>query len=244
MPPCPLSQRRFRWSGGVLQALALSAGTVGLACAPPGPPKLPPGLPPTPETVTLKEPGGDAANPQVAALARVLVEPMGPRVDRRDSVIVSLPDPGRWKRVKFKLIPSWTSFRYGDEHHAIATLYVRPPPVPNPTSDQCMADFEKWGRELLANFEGKLTDADTTKVTWNGQSITVRSREGSGSFVFFGTRSYAVTYAAYPIWGGCAVLGYGMPMKESADLARQVRDRFAKEAFQSFVVKATEKPKE
>ncbi len=227
-----------------LGCLALTSSWL-VACAPPGPPRLPPGLPPTPETITLKEPGGDADNPEVAALERVIAEPWLPRVDRRDSVLVSLPDGNNWKRVKFKLLPSWTGFRYGDKHHALSSLYLRPSPAEpgqEPTSEQCLIDFEKWGRGLASQFEAKITDADTTKIRWQGKDITVRSREGSATVVFYGTRSYAVTYAAYPVWGSCMVLGYAFPMKESADAARRARDRFTREAFQKFVVKKKDKP--
>jgi hypothetical protein len=239
IPSVPPLRRR---PSSLLPTWLVAIAALG-GCTAAGPPKQPPGLPPAPETVTLKEPGGDAENPEIAAIDRLGVEAWGPRVDRRDSVLVPHPDPNNWKRVKFKLIPSWTGFRYGDKHHGISTLYMRPSPVPGePTSEQCIIDFEKWGRELANKFEAKLTDADTTKIRWQGKDITVRAREGSATILFYGTRAYAVTYAAYPVWGGCAVLGYGFPMKESAEAAKRTRDRFAKEAFQQFGVKKKDKP--
>jgi hypothetical protein len=199
-------------------------------------------VPPTPATISVKEPGGDADNPEVAALDRLSAEEWGLRVDRQDSMLVPLTDFKNWKRVKFKLVPSWTGFRYGDKHHGISALYFRAPPVTDPTSDQCLVDFEQWARGLVSKFEAKITDADSTKVRWRGKDITVRSREGSGSLIFYGTRSYAVTYAAYPLWGGCAILGYGFPMQESAEAARRTRDRYAKEAFHRYLVKRKDPP--
>src|SRR5687768_5050364 len=72
--------------------------------------------PPTPASVTVKEPGGDAEDKQGAALFRQLDEAWGLRNDKDDQLHVPLPDHQHWKRVRFWGVEHFVGFRYGGDH--------------------------------------------------------------------------------------------------------------------------------
>ncbi|HEU4533855.1 MAG TPA: hypothetical protein VFS00_07040, partial [Polyangiaceae bacterium] len=194
---------------------------------------------PTPASVTRDEPGGDAPDPGVAALERLLGEPFGARSDKRNSVGVPLADAALWKRVRFRLVPAYVGFRYGNSHHALAAFVLRDAPKGGPvTSDACMHDFEVWGRDFLRLVGGQTTDPAVARVRWKDSFITVRSREGSAPWLFE-TKRYAGAYGAYVLDGPrCGIVAYGFSMGRDAALARRVRDRFAREAFGQLDIRA------
>ena len=72
-------------------ALTTLLGVVG--CASKNIPVQPPGKPPTPKSVTVANPGGDAADPELAALQRLAAEPWGRRTDRFNTL--NVPQIGR-----------------------------------------------------------------------------------------------------------------------------------------------------
>src|SRR4051812_24731153 len=75
--------------------------------------------PPTPASVTQKEPGGDAADPERAALERLLKEPWGARSDKDEQLLAPLPDWGHWKRLRYWGFDNLVGFRYGKEYRAM-----------------------------------------------------------------------------------------------------------------------------
>ncbi|MCU0682544.1 MAG: hypothetical protein MUF34_09870 [Polyangiaceae bacterium] len=194
---------------------------------------------PTPSSVTRDEPGGDAPDPGVAALDRLLGEAFGARSDKRNSVGLALADAPLWKRVRFRLVPAYVGFRYGNSHHALAAFVVRDAPKGGPvTSDACMHDFEVWGRDFLRMVGGQSTDPAVARVRWKDSFISVRSREGSAPWLFE-TKRYAGAYGAYVLDGPrCGIVAYAFSMARDATLARQVRDRFAREAFGQLDIRA------
>jgi hypothetical protein len=205
------------------------------ACASSAFPPRAPGLPPSPQSITRKEPGGDAFNPQSAALRRLRESHFSLRSDRDHSVLIPLLDGFTWKRVKFWVIRPFTGFRYGDEHRAVAGLFVRPAPSPNPTSKDCLKDFEKWAFQYVRGLEAHVTPPRSRKVLWRRESILVRSRELSVAWGM-SLRSFAATYAAYVPWPNtCVILGYAFPMNEDPEGALLTRDQFAQQAFIRFI---------
>jgi hypothetical protein len=235
-----------------LGAATWALGAVAAGCSTPSPgaaarPRTPaPSVAPTPaaqapspESVTRDEPGGDAPNPGAAALQRLLTEPLGARNDKPNTVAVALADAPLWKRVRFRLVPAYVGFRYGNAHHALAAFVVRDPPKGGPvTSDACLHDFEVWGRDFLRMIGGRTTDPTIARARWRDAFITVRTREGSAPWLFE-TKRYAGAYGAYVLEGPrCGIVAYAFSMAHDADLARRVRDRFAREAFERLDVRA------
>ena len=117
------------------------------------PSSKPVGAPPTPTTVTLQQPGGDAADPHVAALERLLSEPWGQRGDKDNQLLVALPDAGNWKRVRYWGVEHFLGFRYGKEHHALVVVFVQEAEEQQPTSEDCLRHFDAWGRPLIKPFD-------------------------------------------------------------------------------------------
>lgn len=213
----------------VVAATALLLG--GCAGSPPRPER------PTPASVTKEHPGGDAEAPEAAALRRLVEEPLAARTDRRNVVTLSLPDGAVWRRVKPRLVQALTAFRYGDDHHAMVAVFARELDHPDPTAEECLAEFEAWAepRARLANVE--LGAPSDTTVTWKGRPIAVRLREAVLSATFRKapwTGAYAA-YAPYPGTRTCLVLTAAVPQRTSPELAALVRKRLVETTFTRFV---------
>lgn len=204
---------------------------------------MPAGAPPSPETVTREEPGGDAASPEVAALMRLAEEPFATSADRDGKTFVPLADAQQWRRVRFFLFDPFTGFRYGDAHHAVAGVYVIDAPKEKATSAECLRAFERWASPLVRGMEIEVTDPEPRTISWRGAPMTVRMRDAT---VLWGTekKTWAGVYGAYVAWPRtCAVLAYAFSGGDDVALARRVRDRFAEKAYPLFFTRAAERPK-
>lgn len=188
--------------------------------------------PPTPESVTVKEPGGDAANPEEAALFRQLDEAWGQRGDKDDQLLVPLPDSDHWKRVRYWGVEHFVGFRYGNEHHVLAIGFVQEVPAGTPvTSDVCMRRFEQWGRPQTKPFNVKFGPFAVHHQRWRDQRLEVHAVDGEFSAAF-STTAFSAAWAAYPAYSdGCLIYAVAVPWRDHPDLAKQVRDRWVKEAF-------------
>ncbi|HEU4407651.1 MAG TPA: hypothetical protein VFS43_20470 [Polyangiaceae bacterium] len=246
-PPAGRAARRALAVGAFAAALAGAPGCShpnavatprAAARGPRGAAAGPAAVAPSPESITREEPGGDAADPGAAALERLLNEPWGPRADKKNSVAIGLPDSRLWKRIRFRLVPAYVGFRYGNAHHALAAFVLRDAPKGGPvTSDACMHDFEVWGRDFLRMVNGQSTDPTQARARWKDSFITVRAREGSAPWLFE-TKRYAGAYAAYVLDGPrCGIVAYAVSMASDPQLARRVRDRMAREAFEQLDVR-------
>lgn len=241
---------RFRFAalclGSVLSACAsatpqvqdASAGsTQSTPDATPGHPDAAPVVkarprPPSPESVTIKEPGGDAENPEEAALLRQLDEKWGQRGDKDDQVFLPLPDSDHWKRVRYWGVEHFVGFRYGNEHRVLAIGFVQEVPPGTPvTSEQCMRRFEAWGRPQTKPFDVKFGPFAVKQQRWRDQRLEVHTVDGEFSAAF-STTSFSAAWAAYPAYkDGCLIYAMAVPWRDHPDLAKQVRDRFVNEAF-------------
>src|SRR5262245_52802112 len=115
--------------------------TIALACAcGSSPPTRAPGLPPTPASITRSNPGGDAADPEAAALGRLLQEPWGHRKDRFNTLKVPLADWKKWRRVRIWSQPTRAAYRYGDNHYALSAILYTKVDGPN-DPDRCLEEF-------------------------------------------------------------------------------------------------------
>ncbi len=215
-------------------AIASLAAVLATACSPSAPRK-PPGVPPAPVTVTREEPGGDAADPHLAALARLTRQPWGWRNDRQDALHLPMPDWANWRRVTFWGVPTFAGYRYGDGHHAVLGVWVREATAEeSATSEACLDAFERWGEGSLRVFGVEVGPRSQTEARWQRGKATVRSLDARLD-TLLSSRAWAAAYAAYVMWPGtCTVYGVAVPLGDDAAdeaAARAVRDRFVREGF-------------
>jgi hypothetical protein len=188
--------------------------------------------PPSPESVTIKEPGGDAADAQEAALFRQLDEQWGLRGDKDDQLLLPLPDSDHWKRVRYFGVEHFVGFRYGNQHHLLAIAFVQELPPGTPvTTDTCMQKFEAWGLPQTKPFDVKFGPFAVHHQRWHDKRLEVHAVDGEFSAAF-STTSFSAAWAAYPAYGdGCLIYAVAVPWRDHPELARQVRDRFVNEGF-------------
>jgi hypothetical protein len=212
-----------------LRATVWVAVVLALGCA--SAPRQPPGQPPTPESITREEPGGDAHDPQQAALIRQLTLRWGGRRDKDNQLVVPLVDPGHFKRVRYWIFDHFVGFRYGREFYLANAVFIQDiPEGERADSAACMRRAEKWVRPQLKAFQVKLGRTEATEKSWRDHPIQVKRVDG---YVDFGLkrRRFSAAYAAYPAYpDACLVFGVAVPWGEHADLARKVRDRWVEEA--------------
>jgi len=189
-----------------------------------------PGLPPTPASITMEHPGGDAHDPEEAALLRQLNEPLGAQRDRDNTMRIPLVDSHNYERVRYWALDHFVGFKYGSDYHALNAVFILDVPDGAPTDSQsCFLRTEKWAHPQLKSFEIKLDDPHMSEVKWRTHSVMVMSVDG---YVDFGLerRHFSAAYATYPAYkDSCLVFGFAVPWGKHEDLAKQVRDRWAKE---------------
>ncbi|MEN9580347.1 MAG: hypothetical protein RJA70_3356 [Pseudomonadota bacterium] len=191
----------------------------------------PPGVPPSPSSVTRAQPGGDAHDPHQAALRRQLEQPWHFRLDRDQQLRVPLADSDHWKRVRYWVIDHFTGFRYGEDFHAVNIVIVQDAPHGAPDDPAaCIRQIEKWARPQLMGFGVQMGPVSATEGVWRGRSVPVRMADAFVDFGFGRTR-LSTAWAAYPAYpGACLVFGIAIPWREQPELARQVRARWIREA--------------
>lgn len=235
MTRCLAFFERLRPSSFAL-ALCLSATACTTA-------RQPPGAPPTPGSITLENPGGDADDPQEVALKRQLEMPWRYAMDKDGQVNVPMVDAENYKRVRYWAIDHFTGFRYGDDYHVMNVVLVQDiPEGATMDSRECLAQADKWGRPQLKNFEVKLGMPEIHEEQWRGQPVVVKSVDG---YVDFGLERlrFSAAYAAYPAYSdACLIFGVAVPWRKHPDLAMQVRDRWVKEAVPRIQARTKTKP--
>lgn len=188
--------------------------------------------PPSPQSVSVKEPGGDAADRAEAALLRQLEEAWGKRWDKDDQLLLPLPDSAYWKRVRYWGVEHFVGFRYGNDHHVLAIGFVQEVPPGTPVNtDTCMRRFEQWGRPQTKPFNVKFGPFSVHHQRWRNQRLEVHSVDGEFAAAF-STTSFSAAWAAYPAYSdGCLIYAIAVPWRDHPDLAKQVRDRWVAEGF-------------
>lgn len=209
--------------------LALASVLVGCA---PSVAKQPVGAPPTPVTVTRDEPGGDAADPHVAALERLASAGWGWRNDRRDALHVPMPDWQNWRRVTFWGMPTFAGYRYGDDHHAVIGVWVRDAqPGAKADPETCLDGFAAWGEPKARDFGVRMAEVGRVSQPFQRSRVAVRSVDAHVA-ALFNSGDYAAAYAGYAIWpGACTIVGVAVPARGAFDAAKRVRDRWVREGF-------------
>lgn len=213
-----------------LLLLAVAAGCGGTA--PPPPNARPPGEPPSPTSVTPSNPGGDSADPEAAALKRLLEEGPGFRRDYYKTLQVWLPDSKKWRRVRLWGQPTRATYRYGDKHYAVASVWYQPAKKGD-DADACMAQFFDFATPIAESFDVKF---GAPKVSRTLQSVDGAPRPMLVEVVdgsidgLFKSDEYVGAVASYSSWPGtCLVQAFAVVATEHRDLAVQVRDRWVAE---------------
>lgn len=207
-----------------------SVGVAALAAACGTTSTKPPGTPPTPATITMDHPGGDASDPHEAALLRQTTEPWGFQEDKDGQLRIPLVDWKNYERVRYWAIDHFVGFKYGSDFHALNSVFVLDVPEGTPIdSESCLKRAEKWGHPQIESFQIKLGEQRMSQARWHDTTIYVLSTDG---YLDFGLerRHFSAAYAAYPAYSdACLVFGFAVPWREHEDTAKQVRDRWVKE---------------
>jgi hypothetical protein len=195
--------------------------------------KQPPGTPPSPATISVAEPGGDAHDPHWGALKRLLREPWGRRNDKDDLLHAPTPDWEHWKRVRYFGFEHFTGFRYGNDHHAVAVVVVQDvPPGAAVDSASCLRRFEDAARPQARSYDVKFGTFGVKQGEWREQPITVKYVDGAVALGFSYTE-FSAAWSAYPAYpDACLIYAVAVPWRDHGDLAKQVRDRWVDEGFQ------------
>lgn len=238
MTQTDVAAARARGHARALRARAFAAAPIALSLGcHTAPLRQPPGLPPSEVSINREEPGGDANDPHDAALRRLLTEPWGWRNDKQDALRVPLPDWQNWRRIRYFGVPSFVGFRYGDDHHAVISIWIRDAEE-GVTPEACLETFERWAAPTAHDFSVAIGPSTTATTRWpadpahaEGESAVVRSLDAEVT-ALFSRKSYAAAYAAYTMWPKtCTIFGVAVAMHESEELARRVRDRYVTEGF-------------
>lgn len=222
-----------------LSLLTLAAGCNNSATPAEAPPQPPPDRPPTPASITAKNPGGDAPDPTKAALQRLLDEPfVMKRRDRWNTLRVPLADWKHWRRIRIWGHPTRATFQYGEDRIGVLTVRYSAIEGPNDPAT-CLADFMRYASPIAETYGVRLGDSQLVKTTqrFRGETrpILVRLQEG-GVDSLVASDDYVGFIAAYQSWPGtCLVQGFAVLASEHPELATRVRDRWAAEAVPKLV---------
>ncbi|HET9954195.1 MAG TPA: hypothetical protein VFQ61_06815 [Polyangiaceae bacterium] len=186
---------------------------------------------PSPESVTMQQPGGDAPDRHAAALQRLLNEQWEPRSDRDEQLRIALPDAGNWKRVRYFGVEHFVGFRYGQDYHAMAVVFVLDVEEERPSSEDCLRHFDAWGRPQTQPFDVDFEPFKPHHSKFQGRSLITLAVDGQLS-LGFSRPKFAAAWAAYPAYAkACLISAVAVPERDAPELAKQVRDRFVAEGF-------------
>lgn len=217
--------------------LLVSLSFAAVACAKPAAPTQAPGTPPTPTTITAANPGGDASDPEFAALERLSKVPWGFQRDFWNTLHIPLVDWKNWQRTRITANPTRASFRYGKEHYAVATVWYTPMEGTN-EPDACLAKFlddaspsaDAYGIQVISRERVRMTQSIGAEV----RPIAVELLSGRLDSLF-GRNDYmgaVIAYQSFP--GTCLVEGFAVVATNHATLAKQIRDRWVAEGAAQF----------
>lgn len=188
-----------------------------------------PFTPPTPASVTRENPGGDAEDPERAALERLLHEPWGGRRDRWNTVKVPLIDWKNWRRVRIFGHPTRATFRYGDDNYALVTIWYTATDGPSDPAT-CLKRFHDEARPIAESYSvslGPITRRSAVQtIAGRAKPVVFDLVEGSID-TLFSSDDYVGGVAAYESWPGtCLVAGFAVVATHHRALAVKVVERW------------------
>lgn len=178
-----------------------------------------------------------------AALEQLKVSPTGGHVDKQNSLIIQLPDPEHWMRVRFWGVQSLVGFRYGKDHHAIVGGFVTHVPD-NKVQGACSKSFEEYAKPYIDNFDVNLDVQAPRAFPWQKEIIEVELVHAKIATMLVHDE-YSAGFASYPVWdNACLIVGIAIPMRGDPERADAVRDRFVAEVFPKVQITRKDEPKE
>lgn len=243
----------------VLTAALASIGlTAGCGAPPPASPgatttAAPPlSRAPTPRSITIENPGGDAPDPEFAALELLDRGRMEPRRDRYGTLTLTLPVSRYWRAVKLWGHPTRAAFRFGDEHHGVVALWYEPAKGPD-DPESCLRRFVDKGRPTAESFGVRGAEVRLLRTlshdprSSNARPMVIDVIDVTTDGVW-DTKEYAAAIASYTSWPGtCLIQGFAVTGGDEGkhrEIARRIRDRWVREAAPrvSWVPRITEAP--
>jgi hypothetical protein len=220
----------MRW--GLSSVLITTTLGITTGCAPPPPPAQPPGKPPTPKSITLANPGGDAADPELAALQLLERGEWKRRRDRFGTLFTVLPDARHWRRVRIFGYPTRASFRYGDEHYAVVSVWYEPAKGGD-DPESCLRAFMDRNKPIADAFNVHAAEVRRVRTLQQGETsskpmvISIIDASVDSSVE---QNEYAGALAAYVSFPGtCLLQGFIAVSSKHKELANRVRERWVAE---------------
>jgi hypothetical protein len=244
----------FGISFGLLVCLVAASGCSSASAAtPPGPPR-PVAAASPPKDDGKSAQGGPGGADHSAALEQLRIAAIGVKPDKQNAVLVPLPDPEHWTRVRFLTLKSLVGFRYGKDHHAIFGGFVTHVDD-NTVQGACNKSFEQWAAPWIEAFEVELKHDPPVAFGWTAPVHPNETKHvaivdidplSAKTATVLARDSYEAAWSAYPAWGAkaCLVLGVAIPSRDDVPRAKEVRDRFVREVFPKIVVTGPDEPKE
>ena len=188
---------------------------------------------PSPGSRTKEEPGGDAADPELAALTRLAEGDVTRRWDKPEVLAVHLVDSKLWRRVKASSLPARVMFRYGDDTHALAVVMYQPSDGPDDPAS-CLKKFMSFADDAASTYD---ISYDASPVYPREQSLegvkkpmVIQLAEGRVNAPFF-QDDYVGGIAAYQSFPGtCLVEAIAFIATKHPAAARRARDRWVNDA--------------
>jgi hypothetical protein len=183
---------------------------------------------PTPSSVTLNEPGGDAPDKELAALMRLTnAADIGQRNDKWGTLKMGQIDPNHWKRATIFGTPTRVTFTYGDDSHAVSAVVYEPSEGPSDPRS-CLAKFMRFANEMAQTYDidyqvSPIHDAEQV-VDGVKKPIAEVMVEGRVNSPFM-ANAYAAGIVAYQSFPGtCLVQSFAAVATRHPEVARKVRD--------------------
>lgn len=189
---------------------------------------------PTPGSITKEEPGGDAPDPELAALTTLAEGKVSRRWDKPEVLQVHLVDSKLWRRVKASALPSRVMFRYGDETHALAVVMYQPSEGPDDVRS-CLAKFMHFADDAASTYDityevSPVYERQQKLEGGKTQTMLLQLAEGRVNAPFF-QDDYVGGIAAYPSFPGtCLVQAIAFIATDHPEAARRARDRWVNDA--------------
>ncbi len=239
-----------------LRFLLVSAGLAALGCAElqqppsntPSAPKAPaaaqsadPHERPSPQSMSVRNPGGDATDPERAALQRLLDEPWGNKPDRWGTMDIPLAAKRHWSGVKLTGYPTRAAYRFGYDRYAFMAVWYHQATgsdEPGPCLDRFLADMKGKGEVLgLSVTSSQRVDAQQV-VQGDLKPVVVELIDADVDSVVE-SEGYKGALASYRSWPGtCLIQGFAVRGRKHPELAKRVRDRWVAEAATKVLWKA------
>lgn len=198
---------------------------------------------PTPGSISMARPGGDAPDPHAAGLVRLLEQPFGELRDKDNQVVLNYPDSANWKRVRYRAFEHLVGFRYGDRFDATVVVLAYDTRAGRTSASRaCIRQAETLVRPRLRAFSVEIRQIAETEIEWQGQRVVVHSVDGAFPWGFDRVE-FSAAWAAYPAYEkACLIQGIGIRHEKRADLARAVRDRWIVQVAPNVTTRTSDKP--